>query len=104
MQRTAVLGALLALTACANTDPYLKPARWQPTGANAVNLARMVTRPTDLIRGRSDAGTIGVEATPPVARLWSGSSCASACSCSGAWPGPIPRPAGIAQRLPQAAG
>ncbi len=72
MQRTAVLGALLALTACANTDPYLKPARWQPTGANAVNLARMVTRPTDLIRGRSDAGTIGVEATPPVARLWSG--------------------------------
>ncbi len=72
MHRIAVLAVLLAVAACANTDPYLKPARWQPTGANAVNLARMVNRPTDLIRGRSDAGTIGVEATPPVARLWSG--------------------------------
>jgi type IV pilus biogenesis protein CpaD/CtpE len=72
MRRVAVAGVVLALAGCADTDPYMKPGRWQPTGANAVNLATMVQRPADLIRGRGAAGTVGLEATSPVSRLWSG--------------------------------
>ena len=72
MLRAAVAGVVLALAGCADTDPYMKPGRWQPTGANAVNLAAMVAKPTDLIRGRGATSAIGLEATPPVARLWSG--------------------------------
>ena len=70
--RTRILAAVLLLAGCADADPYLKPGMWQPTGANALNLAAMVANPHDLIRGRGDRGASGWEATPPVSRLWAG--------------------------------
>lgn len=69
----AVIGfAALGVAGCAQTDPYLRPGVWQPIGSNTLNLAAMVERPSDLIRGRGTAGTPGVEAAPAVARFWAG--------------------------------
>ena len=41
-----------ALAACQDMDPYARTDVWQPTGANAGNIAAMVANPHDLIRGR----------------------------------------------------
>lgn len=68
----AVLIPALLLAGCAETDPYLRPGQWQPTGANAINLAAMVANPHDLLRGRGTNGTPAVEAAPPIQRYWSG--------------------------------
>lgn len=62
----------LAAAGCSETDPYLRPGMWQPTGANNLNLVAMVANPNDLIRGRGTSGTPGIEATPPVTRYWAG--------------------------------
>jgi uncharacterized membrane protein YgcG len=50
--RCASLMAALSVAACQEMDPYAKTDMWQPTGANAGNLAAMVANPYDLIRGR----------------------------------------------------
>lgn len=94
----AVMLAAVSLTGCADTDPYLRPGQWQPVGANALNLAAMVQNPNDLIRGRGYRGSDGVEATPPVTRLWSGRPAALPASSSQSGPvGPAAQagPAGV---------
>ena len=52
LTRIVPLAALLTLTACQQLDPYTRTDMWQPTGANAGNIAAMVADPNDLIRGR----------------------------------------------------
>ncbi len=70
MIRTGMLGVLLLVVGCAETDPFQRTGMWQPTGANTLNLAAMVATPRDLIRGRGVVGTPGIEAAPAVARYW----------------------------------
>lgn len=70
--RSSGIAVLLLLAGCAETDPYLRPGMWQPSGVNNINLAAMVANPNDLIRGRGNRGVYGAQATAPVARLWSG--------------------------------
>jgi len=45
---------LLTLSGCDQLDPMLRTDRWEPTGANAGNIAAMVADPHDLIRGHGD--------------------------------------------------
>ena len=47
-----LLLAVAGLSACAETDPYSRNYSWQPTGANAINIAAQVANKNDLIRGR----------------------------------------------------
>ncbi len=70
--RLAQLVLALSVTGCAATDPYERPAMWQPEGANAGNIAAMIERPSDLRRGRGDLGPIRVEGQLAVARIWEG--------------------------------
>jgi hypothetical protein len=67
----AGLLALLSLLplGCAATDPFLREGVWNPTGANAANLATMVADPLDLARGRNDATVDGRLAGAAVTRL-----------------------------------
>lgn len=69
---SATLLAALAAAGCTETDPYAREGTWQPTGANARNIAAMVTNKQDLIRGRGAPGSDPVEATSAVLRLWEG--------------------------------
>ena len=62
----------VTLGACDLTDPYTRPGMWQPTGANALNLAAMAQNPHDLIRGRGTSGALGVEAVTPIQALLAG--------------------------------
>lgn len=63
---------LVALTAgCAEIDPYRREGMWQPEGINSRNLAAMVIRPADLLRGQGDAGATGQTSTAAVIRLFS---------------------------------
>jgi len=48
------LAGLLTLSGCDQLDPMLRTDRWQPTGANAGNIAAMVADPRDLISGHGD--------------------------------------------------
>ncbi|HEY7576004.1 MAG TPA: hypothetical protein VH855_00295 [Acetobacteraceae bacterium] len=50
--RIAPMIAVLTLAACQEMDPYSRPDTWQPTGANAGNIAAMAANPYDLIHGR----------------------------------------------------
>jgi uncharacterized membrane protein YgcG len=50
--RLALLAAVLVVAACQDMNPYTRSDTWQPTGANAGNIAAMVANPYDLIRGR----------------------------------------------------
>lgn len=73
MRLVPLLGAAAMLQACAATDPQLNHEAWQPTGANARNLAAEVVDPMDLVRGRAAAaGSDGTLAAAAVARLRSG--------------------------------
>jgi hypothetical protein len=61
---------LLGLAGCQSPDPYLRTDVWNPTGANAGNIAAMVANPQDLIRGH---GTPIVDAHEPalaVGHVW----------------------------------
>jgi uncharacterized membrane protein YgcG len=49
--RCGLLAAVLSVAACQAMDPYARNDMWQPTGANAGNIAAMVANPYDLIRG-----------------------------------------------------
>ena len=55
--RCALLAAVLSVAACQEMDPYARNDMWQPTGANAGNIAAMVANPYDLIRGRGSDRT-----------------------------------------------
>jgi uncharacterized membrane protein YgcG len=55
--RYAFLAAALCVAACQEMDPYARTDMWQPTGANAGNIAAMVANPYDLIRGRGSDRT-----------------------------------------------
>ncbi len=55
--RCALLAAVLSIAACQEMDPYARNDMWQPTGANAGNIAAMVANPYDLIRGRGSDRT-----------------------------------------------
>lgn len=59
----------LALAACEQTDPYVRPGDWRPLGANAANLRAMVADPADLYQGRAAAASPGDLAAAAVARL-----------------------------------
>ena len=72
LQTLTIIATFASLSACAATDPYEKSGMWQPTGANARNLAAMVANPNDLIRGRGTSGFPAIQAQPPVTALWSG--------------------------------
>lgn len=59
----ALIGLILGLTACQQMDPYSREDTWQPTGANAGNIAAMVADPYDLIRGRGTDKADGKESS-----------------------------------------
>ena len=60
---------LAALCGCTAADPYAREGMWQPSGANSLNLAAMVSDPHDLIRGHGEAGAQPVQATTAMDRL-----------------------------------
>jgi len=66
---SATLLAALALAGCAELGGY---GTWQPTEANARNIAAMAANKHDLIRGRGAAGSDPVESTSAVVHLWEG--------------------------------
>jgi uncharacterized membrane protein YgcG len=61
--RYAFLAAALCVAACQEMDPYARTDMWQPTGANAGNIAAMVANPYDLIRG---SGSDRTDSNEPV--------------------------------------
>ena len=66
-----VLGVgLLALAGCDSRDPYMRTDVWEPTGANAANLAAMVANPEDLIVGRSGGAANASEPALAVTSIW----------------------------------
>ena len=87
----AVLGLLL-LSGCAATDPFHRPGAWRPEGVNQANIAAMVARPADLLRGRDAGGTDSPLAAAAVTRLWEGSP-SPAAAAIGASPAAAASPA-----------
>lgn len=69
---SALLFATLALSGCAQLDPFQREGIWKPSGVNDANIAATVDNPADLARGREDAR--GTVRTPTIAvdRLWAG--------------------------------
>lgn len=55
--RCALLAAVLSVAACQEMEPYARTDMWQPTGANAGNIAAMVANPYDLLHGRGSDRT-----------------------------------------------
>ncbi len=68
--KLAFFASLLALAGCDSRDPYLRTDVWQPTGANAGNIAAMVADPHDLISGRGSAVQNGNEPALAVSHVW----------------------------------
>jgi type IV pilus biogenesis protein CpaD/CtpE len=66
----AFIASLLALAGCDSRDPYLRTDVWQPTGANAGNIAAMVANPHDLISGRGSAVQNSNEPALAVNHIW----------------------------------
>ena len=68
-----LLAGLLLLAGCNQLDPYHRQGMWEPSGANAANLAAMVADPRDLIRGR-ESRTLpsSKDQVVAVGRVWSG--------------------------------
>ena len=61
----------LACSGCtAGPDPYDRPGMWRPQGANAGNIAAMVERPSDLVRGRGERSTERFTGQDAVLRYW----------------------------------
>lgn len=82
---TVPLIGLLLLAGCASRDPYRRTDVWQPTGANAANLAAMVANPHDLISGRGDNRQLAKMPYRAVERIWTGT--ANAAGSAGATSG-----------------
>ncbi|MEJ0016004.1 MAG: hypothetical protein WDN25_05465 [Acetobacteraceae bacterium] len=68
--RLSLFAGVLTLAACQEMDPYTRPGTWQPTGANAGNIAAMVADPYDLIRGRPATRVDSKASDLAVGRLW----------------------------------
>ena len=68
--RLAVVVAVLALAACQEMDPYARTDMWQPTGANAGNIAAMVADPHDLIRGRGVTTANSKPSNIAISHVW----------------------------------
>jgi len=76
MRRLSLL-LLLCATGCGLDSPDYpmdKPGTWHlpETSANDANLHTMVADPHDLVAGKGENTTLGVEAGPPVQRLFAG--------------------------------
>ena len=69
--RAALLAAVLVVAACQQIDPYTRTDMWQPTGANAGNIAAMVANPYDLIRGRGAAKEDSKASNVAISHVWS---------------------------------
>lgn len=67
-----LLLVVTGLSACAETDPYNRNYSWQPTGANAHNIAAQVVNKNDLIRGRGATTSDPIESVTPIFRLYEG--------------------------------
>jgi hypothetical protein len=68
---------LLCAAGCIHESPDYpmdKPGTWHlpETSANDANLRTMIVDPNDLVAGKGESTTIGVEAGPPVQRLVTG--------------------------------
>jgi uncharacterized membrane protein YgcG len=68
---SAVL-SLLTLTGCDQIDPLTRPYGWQPSQANARNIAAMAANPADLIQGRSSKARRSNLDTDAIDHIWSG--------------------------------
>lgn len=69
---TVLLATLLLLSGCADRDPYRRTDVWQPTGANAANLAAMVANPHDLAVGHGSSRNLSKAQAAAVDRVWQG--------------------------------
>ena len=67
-----LLSLSLALAACSDFEPLVSDYAWRPQGVTQRNLAVMVARPTDLIRGRGAAGADSPVAIAAARRLYEG--------------------------------
>ena len=65
-----LIASLAALAGCDSRDPYLRTDVWQPSGANAGNIAAMVADPHDLISGRGSAMQNSNESALSVEHVW----------------------------------
>ena len=92
--RPGLRGALglLLLSGCAATDPFHRPGAWRPEGVNQANIAAMVARPADLLRGRDAGGTDSPLAAAAVTRLREGAP-SPAVAAIGASPAAAASPA-----------
>lgn len=68
------MAAVLLLAGCESREPYRRTDVWQPTGANAANLAAMVANPHDLIRGHGATRQLSKESVVPVEKVWQGAT------------------------------
>ena len=64
MRYAILLLLAAALPACTETDPMTRPYSWQPTGANALNIAAQVRNKNDLLIGRGSSRSDSVAITP----------------------------------------
>lgn len=60
----------LAASGCAASDPDRAEGMWQPSGANAGNLAAMAARPQDLVLGRGRPAADARMGADAIDRLW----------------------------------
>ena len=72
MRYAILLLLAAALPACTETDPMTRPYSWQPTGANALNIAAQVRNKNDLLIGRGSSRSDSVQAVTPVFKLYEG--------------------------------
>ena len=78
MRRISLLLFLCAAGCTSEMDspdyPMDKPGTWRipETSANDANLHAMIVNPNDLTAGTGESTAIGVQAVPPVQRLYSG--------------------------------
>jgi type IV pilus biogenesis protein CpaD/CtpE len=72
MSRLTTVLLVLAVAGCAADDPFRSNYSWQPTGANAGNLAAMAAKPRDLVFGRGGAPKGDRLQADAVERVWEG--------------------------------
>ncbi len=70
-QTAPILGLLLVLGACADTD-FDRPYTWQAEGVNERNLRAMVADPAHLTRGAAAATDRGQQASAAISALEAG--------------------------------
>ena len=70
LQRIGLAGAVLALGACTQYEPFERVGTWRAEGSNQANLATMAANPLDLVQGRSDTSPRYKQSGPAVSTLW----------------------------------